>query len=58
MFKRVLNMPLLKNKAGVRCAKRTLDAAKKCNCTWYVLKYFNDISERLTVQRKVGKFMN
>ena len=51
-------MPLLKNKAGVKCAKRTLDAAKKCNCTWYVLKYFNDISERLTVQRKVGKFMN
>ena len=27
MFEGVLNVPLLKNKAGVRCAKRTLDAA-------------------------------
>ena len=29
MFKWVLNMPLLKNKARARCAKRTLDAAKR-----------------------------
>ena len=31
MFEGVLNMPLLKNKAGVRCAKRILHAA-----TWNV----------------------
>ena len=29
MFERVLNIPLLKNKAGKRCAKGTLDAAKQ-----------------------------
>ena len=28
MFEGILNMFLLKNKAGVRCAKRTLNAAK------------------------------
>ena len=28
MFETVLNMLLLKNEAGVRCPKRTLDAAK------------------------------
>ena len=27
MSEGIMNMPLLKNKAGVRCAKRTLDAA-------------------------------
>ena len=38
-------MPLLKNKAGVRYAKRTLDTAKyNINLRVYVLKYFNDIS--------------
>ena len=36
MFEGVLNMPLLKNKAGVMCAKRIVNAA-----TWYV---FLDIS--------------
>ena len=29
MFEGILNMFLLKNKAGVRCPKRTLDAVKK-----------------------------
>ena len=27
MFEGVLNVPLLQNKTGVRCAERTLDAA-------------------------------
>ena len=31
MFERVVNMPLLQSKAGVRCAERTLDAA-----TWNI----------------------
>ena len=31
MFEGVVNMPLLQNKAGARCAERTLDAA-----TWNV----------------------
>ena len=30
MFEGVLNMPLLKNKAGVSCAKRTLNATSEC----------------------------
>ena len=29
MFEGVLNMTVLKSKAGVKCAKRTLDAAKQ-----------------------------
>ena len=29
MFKGFLNSPLLKNKAGIRRAKRTLDAARE-----------------------------
>ena len=35
MLKGVLNTPLLKNKAGVRCTKRTLNATT----TWYMFKY-------------------
>ena len=31
MFEGVLNVPLLQNKAGVRCAERTLDIA-----TWNI----------------------
>ena len=31
MFEGVVNMPLLQNKAGARCAERTLDAA-----TWNI----------------------
>ena len=52
MFEGVLNMLQLKNMVGVRCPKRTLDAAKyNVNVRVYVLKYFNDINKRLTVQR-------
>ena len=37
-------MLLLKSKAGVRCPKRTIDAAKYNANVGDVLKYFNDIS--------------
>ena len=68
-IKRFLNTPLLKNKAGVRCAKKTPRRLYvKCNIfilydyiiyfVLHVLKYFNDISGRFTVQSKVRKFMN
>ena len=45
MFEGVLNIPLLKNKAGVRCTKGTLVAAKKMKTyVKNVLKYFSNLS--------------